>query len=87
MLSHAYNILIYFGVGAPGQGKDVVDGLNATDKTFLALLMATVQLNSAAADYSHVFMHILMSNTATSLARDFKNIFQTQHVHMYLLIL
>ena len=50
MLSHAYSILIDFCVGAPGQGKDVVDGLNATDKRFLTLLMTTVRLNSAATD-------------------------------------
>ena len=30
MLSHAYNIVIDNGVGAPGYGKYVVDGLNAT---------------------------------------------------------
>ena len=35
MLSHKYNIVIYPGVGAPGNGKYVVDGLNATDKMFL----------------------------------------------------
>ena len=35
ILSHAYNIVIDSGVGAPVHGKDVVDGLNAADKRFL----------------------------------------------------
>ena len=35
ILSHAYNIVIDSGVGAPGHGKDIVDGLNAADKRFL----------------------------------------------------
>ena len=39
MLSHAYNILIDFGVGATGHGKYFVDGLNATDKRFIAILI------------------------------------------------
>ena len=32
MLSHAYTILIYHGVGSPGHVKYVVDVLNATNK-------------------------------------------------------
>ena len=31
MLAHAYNIMIYCGVGAPGHGREVVDGLDATN--------------------------------------------------------
>ena len=31
MFSHEYNIVIYCGVGSPGHGKDVVDGLDATE--------------------------------------------------------
>ena len=32
--THAYNPVIDRGVGSPGHGKDVVDGLNATKKGF-----------------------------------------------------
>ena len=35
MLSSKFNITIDRAIGAPGHGKDVVDGLNATDKRFL----------------------------------------------------
>jgi hypothetical protein len=39
----AYGITIDRAVGAPGHGKDKVDGLNATDKRFLKELMAQTQ--------------------------------------------
>ena len=32
VLTYAYNIIIYHGVGAPVNVREVVDGLNATDK-------------------------------------------------------
>ena len=32
MLAHAYKIIIDRGVGSPGNGRKVVDGLNATNK-------------------------------------------------------
>ena len=35
ILSHTYNIIIYHDVGEPGHVKEIVDGLNATDKWLL----------------------------------------------------
>ena len=35
VLSHAHEIIIDSGAGAPGHGKYVVDGLNATDRRYL----------------------------------------------------
>ena len=32
MLAHKYNFITYCGVGSPGHGRDVVDGLNAASK-------------------------------------------------------
>ena len=52
ILSHAYNILIDIGVGAPGHGKYLVYGLKATDKRFIAMLMKTVKLPGAATNNS-----------------------------------
>ena len=34
MLAYEYKIIIDRGVGAPGHGREVVDGLNATKKAF-----------------------------------------------------
>ena len=39
MLSHWYNTLIDRGVGAPGNDKYVVDGLNVTNKRFLTMMI------------------------------------------------
>ena len=38
-LSAKYNINIDRAIGAPGHGKDIVDGLNAVDKHYLKKLM------------------------------------------------
>ena len=34
MLEHAHNIIIDCGSGSPGHGREVVDGLNATNFPF-----------------------------------------------------
>ena len=44
MLSCAYNIVIDVVVGAPGNFKDVVYGLKATEKRFLSMLMKTANI-------------------------------------------
>ena len=70
MLEHAYNIIIGRGVGAPGHGREFVDGLNSTDKRFISMLMTTVQLPGASAYYSQMAMHTSTENTDTSLERE-----------------
>ena len=47
MLSHAYNITIDCSIGAPGHGKNVVDGLNAVDKNNLFKLMSRIKVPEA----------------------------------------
>ena len=44
MLSQAFNIIIDHGVSASGHVKEVVDGLNTTDKKFILRSISTVQL-------------------------------------------
>ena len=44
ILSCAYNIGIDVVVGAPGNFKDVVYGLKATEKRFLSMLMKTANI-------------------------------------------
>ena len=44
MLSHAYYILIDRSIGSPGNGREVVDGLNATNKRMIAMLMTKLQI-------------------------------------------
>ena len=46
------------------------------------MLMDTMKLYGASAYDSHMAMHTSTVNTDISLAREFKNFFQTQHGHM-----
>ena len=82
MLSHVYNIVIRSGVGVHRHGKDVVYGLNATGKSFLLVLMTTVQFPGAATSNSQITMHTSISNTDISIAGVFQKMFQTQHMRM-----
>jgi hypothetical protein len=44
MLATEFNITINQSVGAPGHGKDLVDGLNACDKQYLKKMMMRITL-------------------------------------------
>ena len=72
MLAHIYNIIIDRGVGAPGNFREVLNGLNATKKRFCSMVIPTVKLPGAAAYESHMSMHTSTSNTDISLARAFQ---------------
>ena len=54
MLSHAYNIITDCGVGTPGYWREVVDGLNDTDKQCISMLTTTVKIPGEADYYSHL---------------------------------
>ena len=47
MLSKSFNITIDSGVSAQGHGKEVVHGLNATEKWFIFHSMAPMTMNIA----------------------------------------
>ena len=57
MLAHVYNVTIGRSVGAPGHRREVIDGLNATEKSFLFMLMTTVQLPCVSGYGKHTTMH------------------------------
>ena len=44
LISQTYSLIIDRGISAPGNGKEVVDGLNAVDKRYIYQLMSKVQL-------------------------------------------
>ena len=44
IMSQAFNIIIGLGISTPVHDREVVDGLNATEKRFVFQFMATVQL-------------------------------------------
>ena len=42
--SQRHSTIFDLGINTPGHGKEVVDGLNDTEKRFMYQLMSTVQL-------------------------------------------
>ena len=44
VMSQTYPITIDRGISAPGNGKEVVDGLHAVDERYIYELMSKVQL-------------------------------------------
>ena len=44
VMSQCYSIIIDQGISEPGNGKEVVDVLNAVDKRYIYQLMSTVKL-------------------------------------------
>ena len=67
MLYHAHEIIIYCDVVSPGHGKTFVDGINATEKIILSMLMKIVQLPNAAAKNYQVVIHTSSENADISL--------------------
>ena len=47
ILTYEYNIIIDGVVGETGHEREVFDGLNATYKSFISMLMITIQLPGA----------------------------------------
>ena len=46
-MAHAYDIVIESGVDAPGYDRNVIYGLNDTDKQLIHILMENAKLHSA----------------------------------------
>ena len=44
VMSQCYSIIIDWRISEPGHGKEVVDGLNAVDNSYVYQLMSKVQL-------------------------------------------
>ena len=69
MLSKSFNITIDSGVSAQGHGKEVVHGLNATEKWFIFHSMATVKLPSSQSFDAQMEMHTYTHKYDVSLAK------------------
>ena len=67
ILAHTYNIIIDRVVGAQGHDREVVDGLNATDKRFISMLITTVKVPGASDFYTHMKMHTSTVNKEISI--------------------
>ena len=79
-MSQTYSIIIDRGISAPGHGKEVVDGLNAVDKRYIYQLMSKVQLPGSIRFYSQIKINTGTEKKDLSLAREFKNHLEGEHL-------
>jgi hypothetical protein len=68
VLSSQYGISIDRAIGAPGHGKDIVDGLNATDKRFLRGRMCLIGSPEANDGAKRMAAHSMVEGASKSLA-------------------
>ena len=69
MLSQEFSFIIDRHISEPGHGREVVDGLNSTDKGFLFQLMSIVQRPGEKGYAKKMVMHTGTLTSDVSLAR------------------
>ena len=69
VLSQCYSIIIDRVISAPGHGKEVVDGFNATYKIYIHQLISNVQLPISKTFDSQILMHSFTQNNDVSMAK------------------
>ena len=69
VMSQCYSIIIDWGISAPGNGKEVVDGINSVYKRYIYQLMSTVQLPGSNRFDSQMQMHTGKQKYYVSLAK------------------
>ena len=67
-----YSIIIDSGISAPGNGKEVVYGLNAVDNWYIYQFMSNVQLPGSKIFDSQMQMNTGTSKYDVSLAKEFQ---------------
>ena len=72
LMSQTYSIIIDRGIIAPGNGIQVVNGLNAFDKRYIYQLMSKVKLPGSIRFDSQIKVHTENEKKDVSLARDSK---------------
>ena len=71
VMSQFYSIIIDIGIIAPGNGKELVDGLNAVDNPYIYQLMSNIQLPGSVRFDSQIKMHTDTEKEYVSLAQEF----------------
>ena len=72
ILSQAISVIVDRGISAPGNDRELVDGLNAIEKMLLLQLMSTVQLLGEKSYDTHMVLHTGTCTSDVSLAREFQ---------------
>ena len=86
VLSQSHSIIFDRVISAPGHGKEVVNGLNATEKRYMYQLISTVQLPGSKTFDSHILMHSCTPKKDVSMAKEFQKIFLRMILNMESLI-
>ena len=76
---HCYSIIIDQGMSAPGNGKEVVGGLNSVDKPYIYQFMSTVQLPASNRFDSQMQMHTGNQKYDASLDKEFQHHMKKEH--------
>ena len=71
-MAHENKINIGHGVGDPGYGREVVDGLNESDKRFWTMLMTTLKLPSITGLETQIPTNTSTVNNDMSLSQEFQ---------------
>ena len=74
MLEYAPNIRTDYGARTPGHGREVVYGLNATNKRFLLMLITNVQFTNISGYDTQMAMYTSTQKEDISLARKFQKL-------------
>ena len=69
VMSQCYSVIIDCGISAPGNGKEVVDGINAIDKRYIYQLMSNVQITGSKIFDSQILMHYCKPKNDVSMAK------------------
>ena len=67
VMSQCYSVIIDCGISAPGNGKEVVDGINAIDKRYIYQLMSNSQITGSKIFDSQILMHSCKQNNDVSM--------------------
>ena len=70
VLASTFDIVIDRAIGAPGHGKDLVDGLNATDKVYLRQMMCMIGTPEANDSAALMAAHSMVGDAKMSLAAE-----------------
>ena len=86
VISQCYSIIIYRGISAPGNGKEVVYELNAVDKRYIYQLMSTVKIHGSIRFDSQIQINTGTEKEDLSLAKEFQENMKKRTAKMVSLI-
>ena len=80
VMYQCYSVNIDRGISEPGNGKEVVDGINSVYKCYIYQLMSTVQLPGSNRFDSEMQMHTGNQKYYVSLANKFQHHLTKEHL-------